>query len=387
VRIAIDGLLVNRGETGVENAILELARALAAGGQEEYRLFLRADSPLPDITGPRFLTRRCRLPARSRLLRILYQQTVLPWRVRAAACDLLHAPGYVAPLVAGAPAVLTVYDLIALRFPQWCKRSNALNYRLQMPLSIRRARRIIVPSQSTRHDLVGRFPGAAGKVRVIPLGVAARFRPCTEPAQRQAVRERYALPPRFILFLGHNEPKKNLPGIVAGFCGLRKRSAAEVRLVIAGARGWGCGAVEGQLRESGLAAAVHRVGYVPPEDLPCLYGLAEVFVFPSLYEGFGLPPLEAMACGTPVVASDRGALPEVLGNAAIQVDPEDPAALAAALQAVLGDPARRGQMVEKGLRQAARFPWEQTARLTEDCLREARYGVAAAGSSTRREGR
>ena len=370
MRIAYDGLLVNRCVSGVESAILQLARALARGGEDEYRFYLRADSPQPDVRGPHAVTERCRLPRRSRLARILYEQTVLPWRVRAASADLLHAPGYLAPVASTVPVVITVYDLIALRFPQWCKRSNVLNFRLQMPLSMRRARRILVPSQATRDDLVSRFPRAAGKVRVVPLGVDAAFQPCADPDRRAAVRRRYSLPERFILFVGHNEPKKNLPGILAGYCELRKSGAAAPPLVIAGARGWGCAAVDRQWRDSGLAGAVIFTGFVAADDLPVLYSLADLFVFPSLYEGFGLPPLEAMACGTPVVASNRGSLPEVLGDAALQVDPSQPEALARAMRDVLSDAGLRQCLIERGRTRAATFTWERTARLTEACYHE-----------------
>jgi len=284
--------------------------------------------------------------------------------------DLLHAPGYIAPLASGVPVVLTVYDLIALRHPRWCKRSNALHYGLMLPPSVRKAARIIVPSEATRRDVAERFPAASPKVRVIPLGVGEQYR---RLADRGAVRracDRYGLPERFILFVGTQEPKKNVPGLLRAFQLLRSGGSCAHKLALAGRRGWGRADVPARIRELGLTGEVVMTGYVPDGDLVCLYNAADLFVFPSLYEGFGLPPLEAMACGVPVVCSTAGGLADVVAGAALTAEPGDAPALAAAMREGLTDAALRGRLAAAGAERAAQFTWRRHAEQVERLYRE-----------------
>lgn len=369
MRIAINGILLTRCVSGVETAIANLARALARCGQEEYILYLPEPAAVPDITGPRFRTVRCRLPLRSRLGRMFWEQVTLPRLVRRAGVDLLHAPGYLAPLAPGVPVVITVYDLIALLFPRLCTLSNAINYRLQLPLSVARANGIIACSEATRRDLLHRYPKAAPRTSLVPLGVSAEFHPWTDAVQKDALRRRYALPERFILFVGQLEPKKNLAGLLRAFAALRAGGLSTHQLVIAGSRGWGCAAFEQTLAELALGPAVVLPGFIPPADLPGVYSLADLFVFPSLCEGFGLPPLEAMACGVPVVVSNRGALPETVGEAARVVDPMDTAALADAMREILTQDELRRTLVRRGLEHVRPFTWDRTALATEAVYR------------------
>jgi glycosyltransferase involved in cell wall biosynthesis len=184
------------------------------------------------------------------------------------------------------------------------------------------------------------------------------------------LRERLGTGERFILFVGRHEPKKNLVRLVESFHRLKTAERLPHRLVLAGGEGWGCAGLERRIRELGLEGDVVRPGFVPAEDLVRLYNMAELFVFPSLYEGFGLPPLEAMACGTPVVCGNRGALPEVAGGAALCVDPEDTAAIADAMSRALRDGPARERLVAAGLARAAEFTWRRTAAATEAFLRE-----------------
>ena len=366
MRIAINGILLSRCVSGVETAIANLARALAQGGREEYLLYLPHNAPLEELASPHFQTRRCHLPGRARPLRMAWEQFVLPRLLRRDRVDLLHAPGYLAPLRAGVPVVITVYDLIALLFPRLCTLSNTLNYRCQLPGSIRRAAGIIVPSETTRRDLVTLFPAAADKVRVIPLGIGREFTAGADPARGEELRGRYALPDRFILFVGQLEPKKNIAGLVRGFAALRAGGHRQHRLVIAGSHGWGCAEFERAVRQFGLEQEVIFPGFIPAVELPALYRLADLFVFPSLYEGFGLPPLEAMACGVPAVVSNRGSLPEIVSDAALQVEPLDADALARAMRNLLTQDELRRTQVQKGLARARMFTWERTARMTEE---------------------
>lgn len=386
MRIAFNGMLLARQVAGVQTAIANLASALARHGQADYTFYLPASAPALLPPSPRCRVRRCRVPARVRGLRILWEQLWLPRLARRDGADLLHAPGYVAPLAARLPVVITVYDLIALLHPEWCTRANAAHFRLLLPPSVRKAAGIIVPSAVSGRDLAARFPAAAARTRVIPLAVGDAFHAASGLTQEHLAARRAALglPERFILFVGQLEPKKNVPTLLRAFRTLRDAGLPH-RLVLAGHRGWGWPAVERTLAELGLAEAVVVTGRVADADLPALYRLAELFVFPSLYEGFGLPPVEAMACGVPTIVSDRGSLPEVAGDAARIVDPTDAAALARALHDLLTDAGLRARCVARGRAHAARYTWRATALATEAFYRDVLAARADAGRGVPRK--
>jgi glycosyltransferase involved in cell wall biosynthesis len=307
---------------------------------------------------------------RFRPIRILWEQLVLPPLLKRGCFDLLHAPGYVAPLLSPVSVVVTLYDLLAFTHPEFCTAANRLHYRLLVPLSLRKAARIIVPSEATRRDLLRCMPAVAGKVRVIPLGIGDEFRPARDEAAMLRLRGKYGLAGRFILFVGGLEPKKNLARLIESYRLLRLNPNLRHQLVIAGALSWDRDRVQRAARAQGVADSVLFTGFVPPEELPTLYAMADLFVFPSLYEGFGLPPLEAMACGTPAIVSDRGALPEIAGRAARIVDPLSPEAIAGAMEAVLTNPAIHADLRDKGLACARQFSWSGTAAATEAVYQE-----------------
>lgn len=381
MRIALDGLLLHGPFSGVEVAILSLAQALGAHGAADYTLFVPGRCPAPDLDGPRLRTVRVRGPTHVRAVRLAWEQAVFPGRLRAGGFDLVHAPGYLAPLAARLPVVLTVYDLIALRFPAWCRPANRVNYALLLPPSVRKAAGIVVPSEATRRDLAARFPGAEARTAVIPLGIDAAFAPRCDPAAQARLRARYGLPPRFILFVGDLEPKKNLPRLIDAFRLLRAGGGPDHGLVLAGHPSWGDAELRRRIAAAGLGGEVVLTGFVPAADLPDLYGMADVLAFPSRYEGFGIPPLEAMACGVPVVASSAGALPEVVGDAGLLVDPDDEAALAGALRDALTRPDLRAELAARGRERAARFTWRRAAEATERF-----YGAVLQGGYGKRAG-
>lgn len=370
MRVAVDGMLLSRCVSGVEFSILNLVEALTEYGVEDYRVFAPKQLDGNAIASDRVDVVASRLPVHWRAVRIFWQQAVLPHAARRGGADLVHAPGYIAPVLSSLPVVITVYDLIAILHPRLCKAANRLHYRLLLPWSIRKARGIVVPSEATRCDVLRRFGVDEKKVRVIPLGVEDAFRVARADAAGAALRERLGTSERFILFVGQHEPKKNLVRLVEAFHHLKTKERLPHRLVLAGKEGWACAPLNRRIRELGLEDDVVRPGFVPGEDLVRLYNMAELFVFPSLYEGFGLPPLEAMACGTPVVCGNRGALPEVAGGAALCVDPYDTGAIAAAMGRVLRDDDLRATLVAAGLARSAEFTWRRTAAATEAFLRE-----------------
>jgi glycosyltransferase involved in cell wall biosynthesis len=298
------------------------------------------------------------VPLNGRLRRIIYEQTRLASLL--ADCDLLHAPAYVMPLNWRKPSVLTVYDLIALQFPQWCKHSNALHYGLMLPRSLRRASAIIAPSHTVADAISERFPKVGDKVRVIVMGVDEAFRPAS-PDQVADLLRALAIQTPYLLYVGNLEPKKNVAAIVAAFDQIADRLPHS--LVLHGAWAWRCDDVRRAIESARHPERIILVpGYLPRPQLASLYTGADLLVQWSLYEGFGLPPLEAMACGTPAVVSDGGALPEVAGPAACVVPLGPPESLAEALLALLADQAQLADLRRRGLDHAAKFTWDAHAR-------------------------
>ena len=313
-----------------------------------------------------------RLPTAWPPVRILWEQAVQPWALKREKVDLLHALAFVAPLFSPCPFVVTIYDLGFLLHPKSFEPLKRLYLSLFTRLSARRARRIIAISESTKRDVVRLLGVPPERVDVVHCGVDGTFRPF--PMERVAAfRRRRGLPERFILFVGTLEPRKNVRRLVEAFAILKRRTAGlqACKLVIGGAKGWMYEDIFARVEELGLGDEVLFPGYIPLEELPLWYNAAELFVYPSLYEGFGLPVLEAMACGTPVVASRTSSLPEVVGEAGMLVDPRDIGGLAEAMERALMDEGKRREMREKGLRRAGEFSWERTARETAQVYRRA----------------
>jgi glycosyltransferase involved in cell wall biosynthesis len=255
-----------------------------------------------------------------------------------------------------------------------------------MLLSLRRAARLIAVSAATARDL-SRLPGVdPARIRVIPEAPAPGIAPASPDTARELAR-RLRLPQRFFLFLGALEPRKNVVALVRALALLREQGDAETHLVIAGAEGWDNAQVHREVRRRGLEEQVRFLGYVAAADLPALYGATLAFVYPSLYEGFGLPPLEAMASGAPVICSNTSSLPEVTGDAAVLVDPESVGDLAAALRRVRDDESLRLRLKGAGLERSRLFSWGRAARATLEVYHEAvtERGRVGGNSHARRD--
>jgi glycosyltransferase involved in cell wall biosynthesis len=272
---------------------------------------------------------------------------------------LFHATEHLLPPFRHVPTVLTVHDLIYHLFPEHHKPLNYYYLNLTMPLYCRRADAIIAVSQSTRSDLIAHYGINPGKVSVVYEAAAPHFRPASAQHVTR-VRAEYGLPERFLLHVGTLEPRKNLSRLIDAFCVLR-RDVPDARLVLVGAKGWLYEGFFRRLEALGLQDSVQLLGYVPDADLPAVYSAATVCVLPSVYEGFGLPVLEAMACGVPVACSRAASLPEVGGEAVRYFDPLDSDDMAAALRDVWQDEELRHEMAQQGLAQAARFSWSRAA--------------------------
>ena len=291
-----------------------------------------------------------------------WEQLVLPTRVRRR---LLWSPVHSGPL-AVTNQVVTVHDLVPLDHPEWLNRGFARWYGFMLPRLVQRARHVIAISDFTRRRLLETTGIADSKVTVIHNGVGARFRP--PPAvERRRMRESLGLTDtRYLLSVGTLEPRKNLPGLIHAWSKVLPQLPDDLELVIAGAPGRA--SVFADARLDDLPPRVRLIGRVSDEMLPPLYAEAEWFIYLSRYEGFGLPPLEAMACGTPAIVSDIPVFGEVTGGAAMTVDPDNPNAVADTLAVAAKDSARRKTLAERGLQQAAGFDWHETARLTRAVL-------------------
>lgn len=371
-RVGLNAHLLSLTQTyrgaGINGYIYHLLRHLPEVGASEgltYTAFLFEPAFLPPAG---LQVHRSRWDTRSPWRRIVWEQTRLARLARGL--DLLHGLAFAAPLLAPCPTVVTVHDLSFMRFPDAFRRANRVYLTLFTRLSTRRAARVIAVSESTRRDVIALCGVAPEKVVTVHNGVDEAFRPADPPAVA-AFRRAKGLPDRFILFLGTLEPRKNLGALLHAYAGLRARSREGApKLVIAGGKGWFYERVLAEVDVLGLADDVIFPGYVAADELPWWYRAAELFVYPSRFEGFGLPVLEAMACGTPVITTTSSSLPEVAGDAAILVDPDDVPALSDAMERVLADPGLQGALRAAGLQRAAGFSWQRTAAETARLYRD-----------------
>jgi len=324
--------------------------------------------------------RRAPWPVARPPLRIACEQFIQPWQAHRARLALFHAPVYVGPLAVRCPLVVTVHDLSFLRYPHLFRPLKRIYLGVTTRLAVRRARRVIVDSQFTAHELSELWGVAPERIAVAYPGVE-RDLVAPPPAEIAAVRERHGLD-RYILYVGTLEPRKNLETLVEAYAALCRQGRYSGALAIAGAVGWYAEGLARRIRTLGLASRVRLLGYVPDADLPGLYAGADCFVYPSLYEGFGLPPLEAMACGAPTIVSQAASLPEVVGEAGLQVPPLEVAALVDALSRLLEDAALRVRLSAAGRERARRFTWEATARRVAELYHEILEGNHAETSGS-----
>jgi glycosyltransferase involved in cell wall biosynthesis len=366
MRIGIDAQVLKAKNSGVEYCIEDLVLNLAVVDPDnEYVIYVNGNA-LQNFASKHgnFVIKKSTFLNKYRPIRILWDQALLPAILLKDKIDIFHAPCYVAPVLASVPSVVTIPDLISLLFPNMTTKRNHYHYKLLLPTVVKKARRIITVSQNSKEDLI-RVLGVNGdKVDVIANGIHESFKKITNDRQLTRVKEKYNLPQKIILYVGNLEPKKNIEGIIEAFSRLIKAGQIEHTLVIAGKKGWLYDGIFKIVAEQELHQNIRFLGYVPRGDLPALYNLAELFVFPSFYEGFGIPPLEAMACGTPVLTSNVAAVPEVVGDAAVMVDPNEVQEIADAIRDITGDEKIRAALTEKGFERAKLFSWGKTARDT-----------------------
>jgi len=366
MRICLDGRTATQHFPGIGRYVSGLAAALAGQLDARDRLQVLTASGQPGHWGLNLRGTIDRVATGASPFSVR-QQWQIPRLLRKHGAEVYHSTFHSMPYRVGVPTVLTVYDLIPCIFPRFFSRSVRATFHLMMSLALRAAGRVIAISEATRADLIARLGADPANVVTIPLAPAATFGPCGSEEVGRA-RERYALPPRYVLYVGSNKPHKNLPKLMEAW----QRAAAgerEAGLIIAGPQDPRYPEAARLVERLGLCATVRFLGSVPEEDLPALYSGASCFVFPSLYEGYGLPVIEAMACGAPVACSQVSSLPEIAGDAAILFDPNEVDSIARSLVRLLEDAALREGLRGRGLRQAARFSWDATAWKTLEVYR------------------
>jgi glycosyltransferase involved in cell wall biosynthesis len=373
LRIGIDYTSAVHQGAGIGRLTRDITRALAEIDHEnEYSLLVQGkemDHP-PPVPHPRNVAsgipndnfREVRTWIDERWWNRIWHRLHLPVPVEWAIgpVDLFHSPDFTLPPVRrGTRTMVTVHDLSFLRLPE-CFEPTLRDYlATNVPHAVHRADWVLADSQSTRRDLIELVGAPGDRITVIYPGVAPRFCRIADTEALAHVRQKYGLPQQFVLSLGTVQPRKNYVGLIKAFARLDQ---PDVGLVIVGGKGWLYQEIFACVADLNLQDRVTFAGWMDDGDLPALYNLAEIFCLPSLYEGFGIPPLEAMACGTPVITADNSSLPEVVGDAGILVDAHDQDALVAALEGLLGDAAQRAELANRGLSQAARFTWPKAAR-------------------------
>ena len=363
MRIAIDGSAIPRQMAGAGVYTYQLVRALAETADTHRLIVFARPGLFDDLAAQRPRLRVIHVDPASRAARLVWEQTTLPPLLRRLRIDVLHSPHHHTPLAAEQRRVVTFHDVTFLLLPQRYPPARRLYLEVVTRASARAADAIITPSQAVRHDVIDRLGVPGERIVAIPEAAGPQYAPIEGEEALNRLRWRYRLPSRYILSVGSLEPGKNRARLIRA-CARLRRAGIDCPLVVAGQPAW---RYEGELelvRRLGLDQQVRFLGYVPDGDMPTLYGGATLLAFPSLYEGFGLPVLEAMACGTPVVTANVSALAEVAADAALLVDPRDVAALAEAMGRVLSEGELRADLRARGLARAKQFSWQRAARET-----------------------
>ena len=368
MRIAIDAIPLAAAKTGVGHYTDALAEGLAlAHPDHKYDLVSPFEFDF-DYNGdkPKNLNRQF-IPVRSIFRK--WWLIGLPSLLRIYRVDVFHGTNYCVPVFAPCPTVVTIHDLSLFTQSHTHEAANVKRGKRRMPIMARVASRIIAPSEWTKREVVERLRVSSEKIRVIHEAAREVMKPLP-PHLYQGALDKYRIRPPYLLYVGTIEPRKNLLTLIRAYDELLRTTALRPQLVLAGGRGWLCDEVFKQVEDLKLQDQVHFTGYVEDADLPALYSAAAAFVYPSLYEGFGLPPLEAMACGAPVITSDVSSLPEVVGKAGLTHAPTDGRALTEAMAKLLGDEATREHFKRAGLKQSSNFSWERAARETQSVYNE-----------------
>lgn len=376
MRIGIDATALPSRPVGAGNYIIQLIRAMAGRNMD--------DESIPDgnqLKGLNLVVfvQRSRLellnveetpnlhlivtPDLSPFMRLIWEQISFPMLANNQRLDLLHSLHYTMPVAYPGRTVVTFHDMTFFLYPHHHTLPKRFFFRFFIRLSARKAVALIADSESTRQDTIRLVGVSPGKIFTAPLGVTQEFRQIPDKTIHQQVRQKYQLPEHFMLFVGTIEPRKNLPILLQAYASVADQMQHH-HLVVVGPKGWMVEAISRQTGQLSISDKVNFTGYVEQDDLPLIYNLADVFIYPSAYEGFGLPVLEAMACGTPVITSNVSSMPEIVGEAGVLIAPNNTHALAQAMVELINDPIARQRLSIKGQERAAAFSWKRTAEKT-----------------------
>src|SRR3954451_5721444 len=378
MRIAFDGTALRPGRTGVGYYTEHLLHHLAQTATNDELIVI--SNRAIDTTS--LLPSRVRVATPSRRVpRLVWMQTLAVTALRQVEADVVHFTNGMLPVMSPVPTVVTIHDMSLRLYPRYHPPRRVILNRPLVDLAARRADAIITPSESAKRDIVRIYKIDPKRVHVVYEAAAPSFTRVRDAAALERVRQRYGLGERIILYVGTIEPRKNLPTLIDAFAARRRAGELSHQLVCVGPYGWLSRGIDAQIKRCGVSDAIAFTGYVPFEDLPALYTLAEMFVYPSMYEGFGLPVVEAMACGTPVITGPTAALTEIGGGAIVEADRIEPEALGRALVEVARSRDRRADLSGRGLARAATFSWERAARESLEIYRETAHHAERAGAA------
>lgn len=366
MRVGVDARLLTTASTGDRTYWLGLLKAILQQNSS-IELVLFTCRPFPrGILPPVSSWQEVCVPARNERWWSLVH---LPRAARRARVELVHVQYTVSPFFRQ-PVVTTVHDIAFLIEPRWFPLKDRLLLRWSVPASCRRAARVITVSETSRQDILRYLHLPPNKVVAIPNGLSEGFAPLSKREAQAWVRTHYGIDPPYLLAVGVLQPRKNWGLALQAVASARERSGLLLRLLLVGKPGWAQAELTTLIAQLGAQEWVRLTGYVPDEHLPFLYNASEALLYPSLYEGFGLPPLEAMGCGTPVIVSNRGALPEVVAEGGIVLPPDEPGWWTEAILTILQNETYRQQLREKALKRAAHFSWQEAARRTIEIYRQ-----------------
>lgn len=365
MRVALNGWFWNRPDTGSGQYLRRLVTTLAGVAPRLQITLVVPEGWEVEPPGESVSVERVALRGRGHLAKVRFEQSSFPQAVARAHADIAHVPYWGGPLRSPAPIIVTVHDLIPLLLPAYRGGLAARLYTSLVAASARGAAAVITDSEASQADILAHLGLPAERVFAIPLAAGEQYHPRSTELVNTAVRGRYSLPERYVLYLGGYDIRKNVQTLLKAYTYVRDALGDDVPLVLAGRLPEKESPrfidVAGLVEAMNLRDTVRAIGWVDEGDAPALYRMASCFVFPSRYEGFGLPLLEAMSCGTPVVAADAASLPEVVGGAGFLVPPDDARQMAGAILATLNQPEMAQELREKGLERAAEFSWTRTA--------------------------
>ncbi len=368
-RIGINTRYLQRRMSGIERYIVELINHLEKVDKTNtYFLFFNKNAPIPDLQKSKnFVNNVSLFPTKSRIMRIIWEHIFLIYEIKKNNLNLFHGPAFFVPLVKSnnCKYVITVHDVTFIKYPQTFTLGTRLYYTVLFPRSLHVSDAIIADSFSTKNDIIENYDIEEKKVKVISLGVSENFLRKREHEQTERVKREYQLPEKYFLFTGVLSPRKNVEIILSAFKKVKdQKQYNDYKLIIVGRKGWLYENIFRKAKDLNLKEEVRFIDHVLEEDLPVLYDLAQCYLFPSLYEGFGLPILEAMACGCPVITSNVSSMPEVAADAALLINPLNEDELVTAIKKINEDPACARNLREKGYEQVKKFSWEKTAQET-----------------------